>query len=267
VVKMFKKLDKRLIMDYEVLAVSDLRIGGHGSTAPGEVDNPVIKNSKDYPIIPGSSLKGVLRTETEKLLRTIIGEENVCTPDELCKSKKSGRTEECPVCLLFGGAEMAGSIRIRDAITDSPKTYIRDGVEIDRKTRKAATGRYYDIEVVPSGTVFKGEIMIENPDLKGNKYAKLGALLSTIRFFNATSKTLGGAVSRGFGEVLIMPTKIREFTPDDYLNGKYEGKDKWKSDKGIEEMKEDLKQGKLELNTEIEDGIKNWKNYVYQLKK
>ena len=245
---MFKKLEKRLIINYEVLAVSDLRIGGHGSTAPGEVDNPVIKNSEGYPIIPGSSLKGVLRTETEKLLRTIIGEENVCSPDNLCKSKKSKRTEECPVCLLFGGAEMAGSIRIRDATTESQKTYIRDGVKIERETRKAKDGGYYDIEVVPSGTVFKGEIMIENPTLNGNEYAKLGALLSTIDFFNATSRTLGGAVSRGFGEVRIKRTKIREFTPQDYLNGNYDGKETFVTDKEIEEV------------------IETWKNYINQLK-
>ncbi len=263
---MFKKLDKRLIIDYEVLAVSDLRIGGHESTAPGEVDNPVIKNSEGYPIVPGSSLKGVLRTEMEKLLRSIIGEGNVCSPDELCKSKESSRKEECPACLLFGGAEMAGSIRIRDATTNSQKTYIRDGVEIDRRTRKAKDGAYYDIEVVPSGTVFKGEIMIENPDLNGNGYAKLGALLSTIKFFNATSRTLGGAVSRGFGEVLIMPARIREFTPKDYLEGNYDGKEIWKTDKHIQEIKEDLKQGKLNHGElELSFGIEEWKNYLKQM--
>ncbi len=258
---MFKKFDKRLIIEYKVLAVSDLRIGGHESTAPGEVDNSVIKNSGGYPIVPGSSLKGVLRTETEKILRTILGDDGVCSPDNLCKGKKSKRREECPVCRLFGGAELAGSVRIRDATADSQKTFIRDGVMIERKTRKAKEGSRYDIEVVPSGTVFKGEIMIENPDLNGNNYAKIGALLSTINFFNATARTLGGAVSRGFGEVLIMPTRIREFTPGDYLNGNYEGSEVWKSDEDIKEIKEDLKQGKLEVNM----GIEEWKNYLKQI--
>jgi len=263
---MFKKLDKRLIIDYDVLAVSDLRIGGYESTAPGEVDNPVIKNSEGYPIVPGSSLKGVLRTEMEKLLRSIIGEWNVCSPDELCKSKESSRKEECPACLLFGGAEMAGSIRIRDATTNSQKTYIRDGVRIDRKKRKAADTAYYDIEVVPSGAVFKGEIMIENPDLNGNASAKLGALLSTIKFFNATSRTLGGAVSRGFGEVLIMPTRIREFIPNDYLEKNYNGIEIWKTNSDIKEIKEDLKQGKINNGKlELCFGIDEWKNYLKQI--
>jgi CRISPR-associated protein Csm3 len=249
VIKMFDKLESRLIIDYEVRVKSDLHIGGHESTAPGEIDNPVIKDGNDFPMIPGSSLKGVLRTEMERLLRG--ANKKACTPNNLCEPK-----DECTVCLLFGGQEYAGSIRIRDAITDSPKTVVRDGVMIDRGKRKAAEGRYYTSEVVPKGTVFNGQIMIENPRLDECKYAKLGALLGTCRFFNATCRSLGGAVSRGFGEVIIVPKIVREVTPSDYLNGNYKGNviSTLTSEEGLEE-------GELVMD-KVDQFIDDWKNYL-----
>jgi len=134
------------------------------------------------------------------------------------------RGKECTVCLLFGGKEIAASIRIRDATSESIRTHVRDGVRIDRETKKAARGAKYDLEVVPKGVTFKGNITIENPGIEEFEYAKLGALLGSIKFFNNTSRSIGGATSRGFGEVEFKITKILEITPEDYFSGS-EGKE------------------------------------------
>lgn len=260
---MFEKLDKRIIIGYKVIAISDLHVGGHESTAPAEIDNPVIKNSMSYPIIPGASLKGVLRTEMERLLRGL--DIKACKPDSkpypdgLCESG-----EECSICLLFGGREYAGSIRIRDATARTQRTTLRDGVSIDRKTRKAVEGRYYNIEVVPSGVEFDGEIVIENPGLDGFEYAKLGAFLSLVRFFNATGRTLGGAVSRGFGEILLVPTRIREITAEDYLNGNYNGNETHHIDV-TDELVIQLKNGEMPVK-DVESYIGDWQGYLQKKK-
>jgi CRISPR/Cas system CSM-associated protein Csm3 (group 7 of RAMP superfamily) len=279
-IKMFDVLESRILMDYEVIVKSDLHVGGHRESAPGEMEMGVLKDAEGNPIIPGSSLKGVLRSEMEKLLKGLG--KHTCTPADLCPAG-----EECTVCLLFGGKEYAGSIRIRDAITDTRKTLVRDGVRIDRAKRKAAEEALYQLEVVPRGAIFRGRITIENPKIKLKigeneeeyRYAKLGALLGTIRFFNATSRSLGGGVSRGFGEVLIVPKKIREVTAGDYLNGKYKGEEIAKlgdvkdSEEQLEEgddakeLEEQLEEGELPMTPQgrVEKFIEDWKKYVNKL--
>lgn len=262
---MFDVLESRILMDYEVIVKSDLHVGGHRESAPGEMEMGVLKGADGNPVIPGSSLKGVLRSEMEKLLKGLG--KHTCTPDKLCDPQKGEK--ECTVCLLFGGKEYAGSIRVRDAITDSRKTLVRDCVRIHRVSRKAAEGAFYPLEVVPRGTTFRGRITIENPKLEEYNYAKLGALLGTIRFFNATSKSLGGGVSRGFGEVLVVPKEIREVTAGDYLNGNYKGKEIAKLD-DVKDLEEQLEEGKLPMTStlvEVEKFIEDWKGYVARIGK
>jgi len=253
---MFEKLESRVMIQYTIKTISDLHIGGHGSTAPAEVDSPVLKDTKDYPIIPGSSLKGVLRTEMERLLKGL--KIDVCTVPEVCKSKRKGGIvirkdlSECPVCMLFGGAALAGSVRIRDAFTLNMKTVIRDGVAIDRKTRKAKSGAKYDLEVVPQGTLFEGEVTIENPDIDVYKNAKLGAFFSLIEFFNLCSGGIGHATSRGFGQIDIGIDNFRLITAENYLSGNYEGKIYSKSNP--------------EFNTLKEQSIVSWSVYLKSIK-
>jgi len=100
---------------------------------------------------------------------------------------------------------------------------IRDGVAIDRKTRKAKGSAKYDIEAVPQGTEFDGDITIENLALDGNKNAKLGAFLSLVDFFNSCSGGLGHATSRGFGQVYIRIDNFRIITAMHYLSGNFDG--------------------------------------------
>ncbi|MDK2833802.1 MAG: hypothetical protein PWR29_835 [Methanolobus sp.] len=221
-IEMFRKLDNRALIHYRIVAKSDLHVGGHTTIEPAEVDNPVIKNSDGVPIIPGSSLKGVLRTEMERLLRGL----NTVKVCDIFDNKARGGCNECPVCNLFGGKDLASSIRIRDAIADSKKTLVRDGVAIDRQSRKAKPGGKYDTEVVPKGTVFTGILTIENTGLKDvYDKAKLGAFLSLTDFFNVCCGSIGHAVSRGFGEAEIHIDRINLITAEDYLEGRYEGRE------------------------------------------
>jgi CRISPR-associated protein Csm3 len=218
---MFEKMESRATIQYRIMTKSDLHIGGHGSTAPAEVDSPVIKTTDGIPFVPGSSLKGVLRTEWERLLRGCCID--ACMVPDVCGSRKRKDVSPCPVCLLFGGMGIASSVKIHDAIATSPKTMIRDGVGIDRMTRKAKDGTKYDIEVVPKGTIFEGKITVENLDIAKYPHAKLGGFLSLVDFFNMTSGRLGHATSRGFGSVELQIDSVSLILPSDYLNGNYRG--------------------------------------------
>jgi CRISPR-associated protein Csm3 len=240
---MFEKLENRALLEYSITTQSDLHIGGHTTIQPAEVDNPVIKNSEGYPIIPGSSLKGVLRTEAEKLLKGL--DITIC---DIFDNKSRGGCNVCPVCLLFGGKELASSIRIKDATAKNKKTFIRDSVAIDRKARKAKNGSKYDIEVVPKRTDFTGMITIENTGISAADCAKLGALLSIVDFFNACNGSIGHAASRGYGQVTIEINKISIVTARDYLEGRYEGTQSQKGTPDYDKLKT--------------SAIKDWSNYL-----
>lgn len=229
---MFEKLENRVILNYKIITISDLHVGGHSTIEPAEVDNPVIKNSEGYPIIPGSSLKGILRTETERLLRGLDIE--VC--DIFDRSNRGG-CNKCPVCKLFGGKDLASSARIKDSTTTQKKTFIRDGVAIDRQKRKAKQGGKFDFEVVPKGTSFSGKLTIENTGLEEYEYAKLGAVLSLFDIFNSCSGSIGHATSRGFGEVELNVERFSVISAKDYLNGNYEGRAYQKGESEYETMK------------------------------
>jgi len=253
---MFQKLDKRVIIDYKVITESDLHIGGSATTVPGEVDLPVIKNSEGYPIIPGSSLKGVLRNEMSRFLLAVLGEKDELEvrldKNDPTKTKIKSHAE-LHVAELFGGEcrdsdiilrNYASSIKIRDAVTENKRTVIRDHVKIDPKKRKAMDRTKFDLEAVPKGILFEGKVIIENPDINNYQYAKLGALLATINFFNATNGTIGGGGSRGYGQVRINIIEYCEFTAKDFLNGNEKGS---------------------EVQLDPNEIIDNWKNYVNSL--
>ena len=229
---MFEKLENRAILEYTITTKSDLHVGGHSTIEPAEVDNPVIKNSEGYPIIPGSSLKGILRTETERLLRGL--DVKVC---DIFDRRDRGGCNECSVCKLFGGKDLASSIRIKDSTASQKKTLIRDGVAIDRQKRKAKDGGKFDLEVVPKGTSFSGKLVIENTGLEKFEYSKLGAVLSLFDFFNSCSSSIGHATSRGFGEAEINVESFNLISAEDYLNGNYEGAKYQKGNPEYEDLK------------------------------
>ncbi len=236
---MFEKLENRAILEYTITTKSDLHVGGHSTIEPAEVDNPVIKNSEGYPIIPGSSLKGILRTETERLLRGLGVK--VC---DIFERSERGGCNKCAVCKLFGGKDLASSIRIKDSTALQKKTLIRDGVAIDRHKRKAKDGGKFDFEVVPKGTSFPGKlvientgIVIENPEIERFEYSKLGAVLSLFDFFNSCSGGIGHATSRGFGEVEINVENFSLISAEDYFNGNYEGVKYEKGSSEYDDMK------------------------------
>ena len=238
---MFERLDKRAILEYNIVTQSDLHIGGHNTIEPAEVDNPVLKNSEGYPIIPGSSLKGVLRSDIERLLNGL--NINVC---DVFNKIEQGGCNSCPVCIFFGGRDLASSIRIKDATAQIRKTLVRDHVAIKRKER--IQENKYDTEAVPKGVKFTGTITIENTGINTDDFGKLGALLSIIDFFNACNGNIGHAASRGFGQVKIGVDKINVVTAQDYLDGKYEG---------VAYMKENPEYNELKSNA-----INDWTEYL-----
>lgn len=135
--------------------------------------------------------------------------------------------ETCPVCKVFGSTGLSSKVIIpdlplaeRELGADGMwhgRTQVRHGVSIDRDTETAVDGRLYTGEVVPAGTQFSGEIIIEN-----GSPADQGLVLLGLRAFEQGRVTLGGAASRGLGQVTFSITGCTEVSDDpaaliDYL--------------------------------------------------
>jgi CRISPR-associated protein Csm3 len=191
--------------------------GGAVGYEIGGTENPVIRNPvSGYPYIPGTSLKGKMRSLLEWAedgkLDLVKGAPHAC-PDK-----------DCPVCRIFGtsGAEerRAGPTRllVRDAHPDEetkavmdrlereqglPKVEVKTEVVIDR-VAGAALARVgpRSQERVPVGSRFKFTMQYWIFDVDGCNISDLDLLPKVFQSLRMVQDSaLGGGGSRGSGQV------------------------------------------------------------------
>ncbi len=221
------KCYKHLTGKIELL--TGLHIGGSiGSTEIGGVDKLTIRLPKnDMPYIPGSSLKGKLRSLLELKLGKI---ENDGKPHSY-KADRCGGSEPCPICRLFGAgaAEEAklgpGRLIVRDALVDEENETVKRLLEqtigpplseektetaIDRIKGAAQSGSLRTTERVPAGVVFNLDItyrVFDIDDDGGKKDEELFKyVLEGLKLIEKDA--LGGSGSRGYGKVKFTDLKV-----------------------------------------------------------
>lgn len=226
-VRTFEVFHSRLILRGKLVAESGLHLGAGGSLEPVGSDSPVLRDALGRPYIPGSSLKGVLRSTVERLIRGInpgrsgrvwscdILQDGCVSPTERqtlrekFKDEKNfdekftqGLTEKsCSVCCLFGSPWLASRVLIKDLYCAAEwpgQIEVRDGVGIDRDTETAATRIKYDYEVVPRGIELDLELVVENAE-----GWELGLLFVSLQELDQGRASLGGLTSRGLGRVRL----------------------------------------------------------------
>lgn len=203
------KLESTIKFGGKIYLESGLCIGGSSNTLEiGGVSQEVIKNPlTKEPYIPGSSLKGKMRSELEKK----YGKDSN-NGKEPCGC---GRTD-CFICLIFGAhrnpTALSAPTRIivRDAVlSDESKEIIKKlpidhGNYLERKVENIVmrnnntAGSPRTIERVPAGLSFDFEIILrifENDD-KEKLISKVKEGLDLVE-----QSYLGGSGSRGSGKV------------------------------------------------------------------
>ncbi|MCP4424804.1 MAG: CRISPR-associated protein, partial [Chloroflexi bacterium] len=182
--------------------------------------------------LPGSSLKGTIRSYAEKIARTLDDQPErfppmSCNPlggsdkrgdsDYYCGKHlaKKGLTapqkhrEACPICRTFGHTSLASHLRLSDAYPLNPdqppqlelmrqanNTDTRDGVAIDRVSGAVAVGPF-NLEVVTRGA-FYGQLTLHNFQLW-----QLGLLAIVLRDLGQGRVPMGFGKSRGLGQVAV----------------------------------------------------------------
>ncbi len=188
--------------------------------------------------LPGSSLKGVLRSYFEKICRTIATKQPaVCLPykeyndDEeeiFCGAMFQHRREleknnekpkdilnnnsqniyrySCPACRMFGSTYFIGRCSISDAYSKNSisQLEVRPGVAIDRHSGKVAQGPF-DYQALPSGDFsFFTTITIRNFELW-----MLGAWAYLLRDLKDRMVRIGAHKSRGMGNIEATVTDFK----------------------------------------------------------
>jgi len=216
----FEKLDRRYIFEGYIEAVTPLHIGSGRPEIEREergIDLPVIRNVDGTPYIPGSSIKGKVRAEAERIARS-MGEE-VCNPPDvknMCGSLKDSEDKLCVVCKIFGTAgekiSRASKVKFRDALPLKPvrAEEVRTGIALDRETGTVYRGALYTMEAVPAGTRFRLEMVADNLTED-----ELRLLMAALRSVEDTA--LGGQSTRGLGKVRICIERVRVRTAGYYL--------------------------------------------------
>jgi CRISPR-associated RAMP protein (TIGR02581 family) len=225
------------------------------SLSVAELDNPVAKDFFGRPVIPGSSFKGALRNQVESLIRGLGRSdlwscdlfESPCPrpPDSfepgLAERRRdrerhwlkavremplAGQVEaSCTVCRLFGSTWFGSKVVVPDLSVslsswDNRFFQYRDGSAIDRETDTAAETRKVEFEVVPPGTVFSLEMIVENPqEGTSNLVDEVGLILAGLETFNSGWSTLGGRRAFGLGRVAIHIDSLHTLTPKGLLAG------------------------------------------------
>lgn len=205
------KLQKICKYEGKITLITGLAIRGASNELNiGGADSEVVKNPvTGEPYIPGSSIKGKMRSQLEK----VRGMKDKRGNEEKVKPCGCG---DCPICLLFGahmnpGARTAPTrMIVRDAmLTEESREKIQEmPVEsgnyleikaenlIKRDSGTAEAPRF--MERVPAGLEFGLEILLQiyEKDKEEEMKAYIEKALRLVE-----NSYLGGSGSRGYGQV------------------------------------------------------------------
>jgi CRISPR-associated protein Csm3 len=227
------KLIGKLILEGEMHCETGLHIGaGKGSLEIGGSDNPVVKDAQGRPYLPGSSLRGKIRSLLEQYSGAAVPSELVYLSrrkGQEVRIHQSDRPDD-EICLLFGRnagrmervtgdpLDSHNATPARLAVFDAPLeiesitppmrenlddelTEVKNENAIDRITSQANPRT---LERVPAGARFRVRFII---DLLCDEDAPLFShLLEGMRLLE--DDALGGGGSRGSGRVRFSNLKL-----------------------------------------------------------
>src|SRR5215813_1356594 len=227
------KLIGKLILEGELNCQTGLHVGaGKGSLEIGGSDNPVVKDSHGRPYVPGSSLRGKIRSLLEQSSGLAVPSELVFLSrrkGQEVRIHQSDRPDD-DICLLFGRnpgrmervqgetLETSQATPARLAVYDAPLdpasitaqmrenlddeiTEVKSENAIDRITSQANPRT---LERVPAGASFKVRMVLDV--LCEEDKALAARLIEGLRLLEDDS--LGGGGSRGSGRVRFANLKL-----------------------------------------------------------
>ena len=258
---MFHKFINRYIIEGSLVAATALHIGAAEDVfRPGGCKNPFFRNAEGFPLIPGSSLKGAMRSFLGQYLssesgkdmlkdkgchRAVCDEKNPCAnpktdsklkdileeggadaqkslPEYLFGKGEGDEGTLCIVCRLFGSPYSAAKFSVRDAGVD--KDTFKNTFEI-----RSGVSIDRDFGTKVDGNKFEIEAVPQGTEfsfyavLENADEVEWDIVQQLLRAMEIGLVQIGGMKSRGLGEIRL--TNIRYQKIDganiaDYLSGK-----------------------------------------------
>ncbi len=237
----------KLMLDGEMICETGLHIGaGKGSLDLGGADNPVVKDAFGRPYVPGSSLRGKMRSLLEQSAGLVSPSDLVYLSRRRGQEVRIHQSDEAgdEICLLFGrnpgrvervsGDAMepktATPARLTaydapldlDSITvqmrenlDDELTEVKSENAIDRVT---AQSNARTLERVPAGAKFRVRLVLDI--LCAEDRELVATLVQGIRLLE--DDALGGGGSRGSGRVRFSGWKLSWRNKAYYASGEPE---------------------------------------------
>lgn len=184
------KIVKKLILQAAVETKTPLRISS--GIDDGLTDILIMKNKQGQPIIPGTSIAGVIRMHIAELYNEAVAK------------------------AFFGSIDAGGNqslLSVENILLSNAKMLYRDGVAIDAETGVAIKGAKFDYEMLErgaKGTVFM-EVTVRNASLKeapdGFVYKHsvnndwVTDVIYSVADLLATGIKLGALTTKGFGKL------------------------------------------------------------------
>jgi len=253
------KLEKKILIDGRIKLLTGMHIGGTDiGLAIGGADKIVVRNSFDNkPYIPGSSIKGKMRSLIEKIEGKVkiinkkkhnetIYEGGICTNEEEDLVQFFGLPAGEDTKYEFSAPTR---LKVRDAmlndesfkklensdVTDMYLTEIKSENNIDRLT-SAANPRSF--ERVPAGTVFDFQFVFDIYNNDVIEDTKKDDKTREDRFIRMLKQGMdliemdyiGGHGSRGYGRVKFIVDDVKVKTSEDYKQNT-----SWQSDSLLKE--------------------------------
>lgn len=226
----------KIFINGDIATRTGLHIGAErGDFAIGGVDNPIIRDPlTNYPFIPGSTLRGKMRSLAEKI--TGAPQNNLISHIRIHIAENEEQYQQYWVNPIFGipaqrpyPVYAPTRLIVRDvfmsdtsaqelekAQTDQPFTEIKTEVAIDRIT-SAAVPR--PLERVPAGVVFENfEMVYSIYELPGD-LDRFPHILECMQLLE--DDYLGGQGSRGSGKIAFQNVSISVKTRDNYADPFY----------------------------------------------
>jgi CRISPR-associated protein Csm3 len=223
---MANKFLGNIVIKGEIKVLTGLRIGTSKDNAgPGELDNKVIKSPDGRPYLPGTALKGVLRSALGKKEGSENAENDSASIKKIFGINKIGKGNDAKPAI-------AARLIIKDALLAGEVGELEHKYEVSvTRSTGIVEGSNREGERVPPGTVFKFRWTLEKFESE-DWPNMLGMLVEAMNM--VAPKGIGAKTNAGYGQICFENVKLYDQKIEDI--NKPKDQNSWTSDTNLKTL-------------------------------
>jgi len=179
-----------------------------GAIRDQQTGHAPLRDAAGHVVLPASAFRGVLRSQAEKILRTLHGSHAACTPAAVCAPVETlaDVARRCLACQLFGAAGWRSPLAVTDFRTPAPvpeeQLLTQEFLAIDRFTGGGAEHLKFNAKALYQPTL-TGQLSVDLQALARAGVGRwaLGLLALTLRDLMEGDIRVGFGAAKGYGAV------------------------------------------------------------------